>query len=130
MCPVGMTVAQQETLSESRTATELRRIPPVGVSIRMFRGLTWLWRLPFSCGAGKVTDMTAVAAKMLDEFKKLAPDEQVLVRNQVVSLTEARQREALNRLRGASKGQGLLAKLLAERARERLTIKLVGHAHL
>ncbi|MEK7684522.1 MAG: hypothetical protein AAB466_03780 [Verrucomicrobiota bacterium] len=74
--------------------------------------------------------MTAVAAKMLDEFKKLAPDEQVLVRNQVVSLTEARQREALNRLRGASKGQGLLAKLLAERARERLTIKLVGHAHL
>ena len=74
--------------------------------------------------------MTAVTAKMLDEFKKLAPDEQVLVRNQVVSLTEARQREALTRLRGASTGQGLLAKLLAERARERLTIKLVGHAHL
>jgi hypothetical protein len=63
--------------------------------------------------------MTAVASRLLDEFKKLAPDEQWVLREQVISLTEARQREALTRLRGASKGKGLLAKLLAERARER-----------
>lgn len=63
--------------------------------------------------------MTAVATKLLEEFVKLAPDEQVVVRNQVISLTEARQREALKRLRGSSKGKGLLARLLADRAKER-----------
>ncbi len=63
--------------------------------------------------------MTAIATKLLNEFEKLAPDEQVLVRNQVISRTEARQREALKRLRGADKGKGLLAKLLADRAGER-----------
>ena len=63
--------------------------------------------------------MTAVANKLLDDFKKLAPDEQLIVRERVISLTEARQREALNRLRGSSAGKGLLDKLLAERARER-----------
>ena len=62
--------------------------------------------------------MTVVATKLLDDFKKLAPDEQLIVREQVISFTEARQREALNRLRGASAGKGLLAKLLADRARE------------
>jgi hypothetical protein len=61
--------------------------------------------------------MTAVATKFLDEFKRLAPDEQVFVRDEVISLTEARQQEALKRLRGSSKGKGLLAKLLAERAK-------------
>ncbi len=55
----------------------------------------------------------------MTEFEKLAPEEQVLVRNQVISRTEARQREALKRLRGADKGNGLLAKLLADRAGER-----------
>jgi hypothetical protein len=63
--------------------------------------------------------MTATATKFLTEFEKLAPEEQVLVRNQVISRTEARQREALKRLRGADKGNGLLAKLLADRAGER-----------
>ena len=63
--------------------------------------------------------MTAVATKLLDDFKKLAPDEQLIVRESVISLTEVRQREALNRLRGSSAGKGLLDKLLAERAKER-----------
>lgn len=54
--------------------------------------------------------MTAIATKLLDDFKKLAPDEQWIVREQVVSLTEARQREALERLRGSSAGKGLLQK--------------------
>ncbi len=63
--------------------------------------------------------MTAVATKFLDEFEKLTPDEQLLVRNQVISRTEARQRAALQRLRGADKGKGLLAQLLADRAKER-----------
>ncbi|MGA3182764.1 MAG: hypothetical protein ABSF38_20770 [Verrucomicrobiota bacterium] len=62
--------------------------------------------------------MTAVANKLLDDFKKLAPDEQLIVRERVISLTEVRQREALNRLRGSSAGKGLLDKLLADRARE------------
>jgi uncharacterized protein (DUF1778 family) len=55
----------------------------------------------------------------LNDFKKLAPDEQLIVRERVISLTEARQREALNRLRGSSAGKRLLDKLLADRARER-----------
>jgi hypothetical protein len=63
--------------------------------------------------------MTAVANKLLDDFKKLAPDEQLIVRESVISLTEVRQLEALNRLRGSSAGKGLLDKLLADRARER-----------
>ena len=63
--------------------------------------------------------MTAVAIQLLDEFKKLTPDEQVIVRERVISLTAASQRAALNRLRGASAGKGLLGKLLADRARER-----------
>lgn len=63
--------------------------------------------------------MTSLAAKVLNEFKKLAPAEQLVVRDEVVSLAEAHQCNALKRLRGASKGKGLLAKLLAERAMER-----------
>jgi hypothetical protein len=63
--------------------------------------------------------MTAVVNKLLDDFDKLAPDEQVIVRERVISRTEARQSEALNRLRGSSAGKGLLDKLLADRTRER-----------
>ena len=63
--------------------------------------------------------MTASATRLLNEFEKLAPDEQLIVRERVVSLTQDRQHEALKRLRGASRGKGLLAKLLAERAKER-----------
>jgi hypothetical protein len=63
--------------------------------------------------------MTAVVTKLLDEFKKLDPDDQLILRDRVLSLTAARQREALNRLRGVSAGKGLLAKLLNDRARER-----------
>jgi hypothetical protein len=62
--------------------------------------------------------MTAVASKLLEDFKKLAPDEQLIVRERVISLTEVRQQEALNRLRGSSAGKGLLNKLLADRAKE------------
>jgi len=60
--------------------------------------------------------MTAIANKVLDDFKKLTPDEQLIVRERVISITEARQREALNRFRGSSVGKGLLDKLLADRA--------------
>ena len=63
--------------------------------------------------------MTAVANKLLDDFKKLAPDEQLIVRERVINLTETRQREALKRLRGSSAGNGLLDKLLADRAGDR-----------
>ena len=63
--------------------------------------------------------MTAIATKFLNEFEKLAPEEQVFVRDQVAVRTEARQREVLKRLRGSSKGKGLLAALLADRAKER-----------
>jgi hypothetical protein len=63
--------------------------------------------------------MTAVANKLLDDFKKLAPEEQLIVRERVITLTGACQREALKRLRGSSAGKGLLDKLLADRARER-----------
>jgi hypothetical protein len=63
--------------------------------------------------------MTAITNKVLDDFKKLAPDEQLIVRERVISLTEAHQREALHRLRGSSAGKGLLDKLLADRALER-----------
>ena len=63
--------------------------------------------------------MTAIADKLLDVFKKLAPDEQLIVRRRVISLTEARQREALHRLRGSSAGKRLLDKLLADWAGER-----------
>lgn len=63
--------------------------------------------------------MTAVANKLLDDFKKLAPEEQLIVRESVISFSEVRQHEALKRLRGSSAGKGLLDKLLADRARER-----------
>ena len=63
--------------------------------------------------------MTAVAHKVLDDFKQLSPEEQLQVRDRVISLTETRQREALGRLQGATAGKGLLDKLLADRAKER-----------
>ena len=63
--------------------------------------------------------MTAVAAKLLDEFKALSPAEQVLVRDQVITLTQATQLEALGRLSGCSVGENLLEKLLSDRAKER-----------
>jgi hypothetical protein len=34
--------------------------------------------------------MTAVADKLLDDFKELAPEEQLIVRERVIFLTEAR----------------------------------------
>jgi hypothetical protein len=63
--------------------------------------------------------MSTRAQAILEEIRALPPREQWIVREQVVSLTQDRQREALNRLRGASRGKGLLAKLLADRAKER-----------
>lgn len=55
----------------------------------------------------------------MNDFETLAPDEQLMVRERVISLTEKTQREALNRLRGASAGKELLTKLLDDRAGER-----------
>lgn len=63
--------------------------------------------------------MTSVAERLLNDFETLAPDEQLMVRERVISLTEKTQREALNRLRGASAGKELLTKLLDDRAGER-----------
>jgi hypothetical protein len=63
--------------------------------------------------------MTSVAAKLLDDFETLAPEEQLLVRERVISLTERIQQQALERLRGASANKELLTKLLADRAGER-----------
>ncbi len=44
---------------------------------------------------------------------------QLAVRERVISLTEMRQQEALDRLTGSTKGQDLLAKLIAERTKNR-----------
>jgi hypothetical protein len=63
--------------------------------------------------------MTAVVEKLLRDFASLAPEEQLLVREHVIHLTEGIQRSALERLRGASEGKQLLSKLLADRAEER-----------
>ena len=60
--------------------------------------------------------MTSAAAKLLDDFETLAPEEQLIVRERVISLTEKIQKDALDRLRGASEGKELLAKLLGDRA--------------
>jgi len=63
--------------------------------------------------------MTTAAAKLLRDFETLAPEEQLLVRERVISLTESVQKKALQSLRGASEGRKLLSKLLADRAGER-----------
>ena len=63
--------------------------------------------------------MTSVAAKLLNDFETLAPEEQLLVRERVISLTESTQRKALERLRGASAGKELVERLLEYRAGER-----------
>ncbi len=63
--------------------------------------------------------MTSTAAKVLSDFESLAPDEQLLVKDHVISVTESTQRKALDRLCGATAGKGLLAKLIADRAGER-----------
>jgi len=49
--------------------------------------------------------MTAAAARVLKEFEALDPQEQLIVRHQVLSLTQQRQREAMARLLGSSKGK-------------------------
>jgi hypothetical protein len=63
--------------------------------------------------------MTDVAAKLLSDFEKLAPEEQLLVRERVISLTQNIQQKAIEALRGASEGKRLLSKLLIDRAGER-----------
>ena len=65
--------------------------------------------------------MSTKAQAMLNEFETLAPEEQVLVRDQVISRTESRQRAALKRLRGADQGKGLLDALLADRTAARVS---------
>ena len=64
-------------------------------------------------------NLTAQARKVIDEFKSLPPDEQLVARDEVVSLTRARHLEALERLRGVSRDEDLLAALLADRTKER-----------
>jgi hypothetical protein len=63
--------------------------------------------------------MTSVAARLLVDFQTLSPDEQLQVLERVISLAESTQRKAVERLRGASAGKELLAKLLEDRAGER-----------
>lgn len=63
--------------------------------------------------------MTSVAVRLLNDFESLAPEEQLLVRERVISLTAQTQRNALDHLRGASAGKELLTKLLGDRAQER-----------
>ena len=63
--------------------------------------------------------MTRLAERLLSDFETLAPEEQLLVRERVISLTQSIQEKALQNLRGASKGKELLSKLLADRAGER-----------
>jgi len=62
--------------------------------------------------------MTTVA-RLLSDFEKLAPEEQLLVRERVIHLTEGIQQKALQNLRGASEGKKLLSKLLIDRTAER-----------
>jgi hypothetical protein len=69
--------------------------------------------------ADKVITMTAAAAQVLKEFEALDPQDQLLVRNQLLSTTQQRQREALERLRGSGKGEKLVERLLKDRAEER-----------
>jgi len=66
-----------------------------------------------------VSFMTTAAARLLSDFEKLAPEEQLLVRERVISLTESIQQRAIQSLRGASEGKQLLSKLLVDRAGER-----------
>ncbi len=63
--------------------------------------------------------MTSTAARLLDDFQTLAPAEQWMVRERVLSLTEHLQSEAVRRLHGAGAGRALVARLLADRAGER-----------
>jgi hypothetical protein len=63
--------------------------------------------------------MTVTASKLLDDFQTLSPEEQLLVRERVLSLTESIQRNAMDRLRGASAGKKLLDKLIEQRAGDR-----------
>jgi hypothetical protein len=63
--------------------------------------------------------MTAVATKLLSDFEKLPPEEQLLARERVISMTESLQLQALASLRGASEGKQLVSKLLEDRAGER-----------
>ncbi len=84
-------------------------------------GAAGLWNLiclsPNAVG-GNLWRMTAAAAKVLEEFEALDPQDQMVVRDQVLSVTQQRQREALDRLRGSGKGTGLVGKLLEERRRD------------
>ncbi len=63
--------------------------------------------------------MTTLAERLLSDFKTLAPEEQIWVRERVISLTQSIQEKALQNLLGASKDKQLLSKLLADRAGER-----------
>jgi hypothetical protein len=63
--------------------------------------------------------MTALAERLIKDFATLDPQEQMVVRNHVLSLTQERQLQAIERLRGSAKGEHLLEKLLKNRAEER-----------
>jgi hypothetical protein len=62
--------------------------------------------------------MTALAERLLKDFETLDPQEQMVVRNHVLSLTQERQLQAIERFRGSSKGKDLVGKLLEERKRD------------
>jgi hypothetical protein len=50
-----------------------------------------------------MTFMTTVVARLLSDFEKLAPEEQLLVRERVISLTESIQQKAIQSLRGQAR---------------------------
>jgi hypothetical protein len=54
---------------------------------------------------------TAAAERVLKEFEALDPQEQLVVRNHVLSVTQERQLQANERFRGSSKGKDLVGKL-------------------
>ena len=71
--------------------------------------------------------MSTKAQAILEEIQALPPEEQEQVldnalrlHERAVALAQNRQREALSGLRGISRGKGLLERLLAERAKERI----------
>ena len=62
--------------------------------------------------------MSATAEAIVKQIRALPAEEQREVVDEVLALKEATQWAALKRLRGCAKGEGLLEKLLADRAKD------------
>ena len=81
--------------------------------------VTLCWRLRFASAMNTVWRMSTKAQAVVEQIKSLPPSEQDEVCEEIVAFRKRHQREAVERLRGATAGKSLLNKLLAERARER-----------